>query len=224
MVGYPCAFGRQTWSRSCSRCGRSFHQWCNHRHYICGTTPIIIRTELVPWLVLRNGSACVEIIAAPQATNVSVQASISLAREFNLESGEFMATRSLVDSPAAIKVDYLTSGSAEPNFDYATLEESVLILPNENFQTFSVAPFPDDEIEGDETVTVTLQPSAHFNLGEPDRATVTIKDLPVDDWRNSSFSEDPNGENANDSADAEGDGLVISWNTLSSWTRMSQTI
>jgi hypothetical protein len=44
-------------------------------------------------------------------------------------------------------------------------------------------------------------------LGEPDRATVTIKDLPVDDWRNSSFSEDPNGENANDSADAEGDGI-----------------
>jgi len=75
-------------------------------------------------------SACVEIIAAPQATNVSVQASISLAREFNLESGEFMATRSLVDSPAAIKVDYLTSGSAEPDFDYATLKESVLILPN----------------------------------------------------------------------------------------------
>ncbi len=63
--------------------------------------------------------------------------------------------------------------------------------------------------EGDETVAFALKLDAANGLGAPSCASVTIKDLPIDDWRHQQFATDPNTlAIAGDHADPNHHGLV----------------
>src|SRR4030095_16246429 len=77
---------------------------------------------------------------------------------------------------AALTVNYTVGGTATNGTDYQTLSGSVVIAAGPASATLTVTPIDDTVSEGDETVTVTLSPSASYNVGSPSTATVTIAD------------------------------------------------
>ncbi len=74
----------------------------------------------------------------------------------------------------SMAVDYATAdGSAIAGVDYAASFGTLLFADGENSQTFSVPVFADGEVEGNETLALTLSGA---NLGSPSAAVLTITD------------------------------------------------
>jgi hypothetical protein len=96
------------------------------------------------------------------------------------DNGLFTFTRT---GPVAgpLTVNYTVAGSATPGSDYQTLSGSVVIPSSQTSATVPVTVTDDTEIEGDESVTVTLAPDPTYTIGTPNSDTVTIgdDDLPV---------------------------------------------
>ena len=74
-----------------------------------------------------------------------------------------------------ITVDYAVTGSATNGTDYTTLAGSISIGRNTT-ATISVVPIQDTDVEGYETVTLTLTPNAAYTLGVDRAATLNIVD------------------------------------------------
>ncbi|MCZ2341508.1 MAG: chitobiase/beta-hexosaminidase C-terminal domain-containing protein, partial [Bacteroidales bacterium] len=110
---------------------------------------------------------------------VSVQALIGSVKENAPDNGVFRILRSAQSSILEnLSVNYTVSGTATAGTDYATLSGSAVIPQGFNSVDVAVDPIADWVTEGDETVQVTLSPSASYGVdGSP--ATVTIEDVPV---------------------------------------------
>ncbi|HXG08918.1 MAG TPA: Calx-beta domain-containing protein, partial [Gemmataceae bacterium] len=81
-----------------------------------------------------------------------------------------------------LTVSYIVDAdsTATEGTDYAPLSRLVTIPAGENRATILLDPLADsDGLEGDETVTLVLQPGSDYTVGEPDRGTVTIHPLSV---------------------------------------------
>jgi hypothetical protein len=73
-------------------------------------------------------------------------------------------------------VRYTVGGSAGNGVDYRKLSGKVVIKAGASSAKINVAPFDDTELDGNETVIVTLSGSPNYGVGSPDTATVTITD------------------------------------------------
>lgn len=103
------------------------------------------------------------------------------------QNGAFTIT---LDEPAFqdLVIHYTVTGSAQPGIDYKELSGSITIPKGETDVRVLVEPIKDDLKEGDETVTITLQPSPPQDLDKncyklkgddaSKTATVTIIDAP----------------------------------------------
>jgi len=148
--------------------------------------------------------------AAPQsAITVEVVASDPVAHEFPAAPGRFVLVRS-GDTTAPITVNFSIAGAAMPGTDYAPLPGSVLLDAGVTTTNLYVNPNPDSLAEGDEAVTLTLQSAPGYLLTSLSNATVVIKDRPVDDWRQASFTtgELANASISGDLGDPDGDSLA----------------
>ncbi|MDX1744588.1 MAG: metallophosphoesterase, partial [Halobacteriales archaeon] len=76
----------------------------------------------------------------------------------------------------ALTVDYSVGGTATGGSDYVGLSGSAEIPFGEGFVDVVVDPLDDAEIEGSETVVLTVLDGAGYTAGSPDTATVTILD------------------------------------------------
>jgi hypothetical protein len=116
--------------------------------------------------------AVVEVTVPPRVTITANDASAS---EPNGNPGEFTVTRtgSLI-SP--LSVSFSVAGSAAPAFDYVALSSPVTIPAGSLTTTIPVTVIDDSALEGNETVSVTLQPNANYSVGSPSNAVVTILD------------------------------------------------
>lgn len=108
---------------------------------------------------------------------------------------EFTVTRT-GDLSQPLTVHYTPGGDAALGSDYATLSGSVEIPATMATATISVQVLADNEVEGDETLTLTLQ-----DVAAPSSATVLIKDRPLHAYLHA---------NAVESAGADDDGDGIS--------------
>lgn len=100
-------------------------------------------------------------------------------------AGVFRFSRS-GDTSAAVTVAYAVEGSATSGADFTALSGSVLIPAGATFAEVIVQPVDDGELEGDESVSITLLPStcasAHplpascYAFGESTTAEVNIED------------------------------------------------
>lgn len=108
----------------------------------------------------------------------------------------------------AVTVAFTLGGSASAGLDYLPLSMPLTIPAGAASVTLAVQPLGDTLAEGAESVTLTALPGAHYRLRLAEQsATVTIEDLPLDNWRFEKFGDDANNPGiAGDTADPDGDG------------------
>jgi uncharacterized protein len=107
---------------------------------------------------------------------VSIAATANAA-EAGTANGSFRISRT-GNTTNALAVNYSVAtgaGQATPGADYTTLSGTATIAAGSSFVDVVVTPIDDTLVEGDESVTLTLSPSASFTLGTG-TASVTIVD------------------------------------------------
>ena len=80
------------------------------------------------------------------------------------------------DTSQAIQVSWTFSGTAVNGVDYQQLPTTSLFPAGLADADLTITPIDDLEVEGDETVIVTLVAGAGYTVGSPSSATVTIHD------------------------------------------------
>ena len=106
---------------------------------------------------------------------MSITASTAKATEKTGARGYFKVTRT-GPTTTLLKVNYTIGGSATNGTDCARLSGVVWIPAGKTSATISVIPVKDSNAEGQETVIATLAAGAHYHVGDPASATVTIYD------------------------------------------------
>lgn len=113
----------------------------------------------------------------PELPVVQIEAAQTAARELGPVEGAFVVTRT---GPAvsALRVSFVVGGTARNGADYEAISDSITIPQGASSTWISIMPIPDSEIEGAETVTLSLAPSTAYRIGNAASATVTIEETP----------------------------------------------
>ena len=124
----------------------------------------------------RHNSKRVVLRLRVKATEtVAIAATDSTASEPST-AGAFTVTRTGGGTASPLTVSYTVSGSATSGSDYAALSGSVTIPAGQSSATISIGPIDDTDMEGAETVILTLVDAAGYSVGTPSTDTVTIAD------------------------------------------------
>ena len=107
--------------------------------------------------------------------NLTLVATDAIAQESGPDEARFTVIRA-GSTASALTVNYSVSGSAEAGSDYAPLSGSVTLAAGAEEATISVTPFDDALLEGDETITATLDPHPAYIIDQPNSDTVTLID------------------------------------------------
>jgi hypothetical protein len=116
--------------------------------------------------------------ASPPPT-VTISATDVTASEWGLAAGNFVLSRrdSITGSPVTtgdLPVNLACLGAAQNSTDYQTIAPNVTIPHGSASLTITVTPIQDTEVEGDETVTISVVPgNGYLRSGS---ATLTISD------------------------------------------------
>lgn len=92
------------------------------------------------------------------------------------------------ESSAPLQVELACSGAATPGIDVGDVPATVSFAVGETSLALPIAATADDLLEGDEQLTVAIQPGAGYQPGADSAATVTVRDHPFDSWRSSRFT------------------------------------
>ena len=135
----------------------------------------------VAQLIVSDGIASsapvtVTIIAGSGLPLVSISAATPNASESGPVNGLFTFTRT-GSTTAPLNVPYTVTGSAANGTDYTTISTAASISAGQSFVNLVIAVLPDNIVEGTETVILTIQPNAAYNIGAA-AATVNIADNP----------------------------------------------
>lgn len=131
------------------------------------------------------------------------------------ESGEFGGDRDVLYEVSRtgatglpLTVNFTVGGSAANGVDYTpALGGAVSMAAGDTDKEIKITRIPDAEVEGDESVILTLQPDGAYLLGAPVTALGTIHDKPADAWRFAFFGGgSPPGSGWLD--DLDGDGVI----------------
>jgi hypothetical protein len=104
-----------------------------------------------------------------------------------------------------LSVAYTLSGSAQSGSDFTALTGSGIITANTDFTDIPVVAIRDSLTEGPEDLTLTISSSANYQIMDGS-ATITINDLPVDNWRFENFGS--SNSNSGDLEDFDFDGIA----------------
>ena len=138
--------------------------------------------ETVILTILTNASYAIgppasgTVTIADNEAVVSLTATDTAASETGPDSGEFTVTRSGGNLATILDVFFTIDGTAINNRDYQNIGGGVRFPANETSVTVAITPFPDNVVEGAETVTLTLNANAAYTIGPPASGTVTIAD------------------------------------------------
>ena len=110
----------------------------------------------------------------PTEPTVTIAATDAAAAEPS-GAGTFTVTRT-GSTTASLDVFYTVTGTATNGTDYTTLAGSVTIPAGQSSATISIGPIDDTDMEGAETVILTLVDAAGYSVGTPSTDTVTIAD------------------------------------------------
>ncbi len=118
-------------------------------------------------------AATIDISSDDVIPTVTVQATDSTATEAGSTTGTFTFYRT-GSTAGSLVVNFAVTGTATAVTDYASLGTSVTFNPGFATATKTVTPVDDADIEGDETVIVTITADPSYAIGTPGSATVTI--------------------------------------------------
>jgi hypothetical protein len=140
-------------------------------------TVILTLSGNAAYAVGSPGSATVTIAdndQPPPPPIITVVASDANASESG-ETGRFRLTRTGATT-AALTVHYTLGGTAVNGTDYQSLSTSVTIPAGASSVEITVTPIDDTEVEGSETVVLTVSANQAYIAGSSNTATVTIAD------------------------------------------------
>jgi hypothetical protein len=124
-------------------------------------------------LVLLFGLSALSFAA--ELPIVTVMSPDPLATEGIKDPANFVVTiTGVVDSD--LSVSYTLAGTATSGKDYEALPGSVKIPAGTSSAIITITPLPDREIEGTETVILTLNEDPAYKVGDPGEATIVIKE------------------------------------------------
>jgi len=150
--------------------------------------------------VVLRGPVCCQGLALPV---LSVAADDGVAREFpTSDTAEFEITSNVI-TISDVSVAYSLSGDATSGSDFIALAGSATLLSGQNSVSIPVRAIADSVIEGDESLSLTLASSSDYEIGAGS-ASITIKDLPFDEYRNENFGGASNNIGDNDDFDEDG--------------------
>jgi hypothetical protein len=108
---------------------------------------------------------------------VSISADKPEAHEAGSKEGSFVISRT-APLTAPLQVSFSVGGTASNGIDYQQIANSATIPAGASALWVTIRPLPDDLVEGDESVILTLVSNAAYNIGSPASATMIIKDNP----------------------------------------------
>ena len=124
------------------------------------------------------GAQSTFVATIQDTTTATISANDVNATEDPVDNGQFTVDLGIAnDTGSAITVNYSISGTATAGVDYTTLTGSVDVADGQSTATIDVTPITDADLEGDETVELTLTSTSHASVGvDTTLATVTITD------------------------------------------------
>ena len=131
------------------------------------------------YVVETPASDTVTIADAPVISVAATDPNAAETGPTGPDPGTFTVTRT-GGTASSLTVSYTLGGSATMwGGDYHYLSGYVTIPAGEASAPITVTPFLDSQIEGDETVVLTLGTSTAYAVGSPASGTVTIVDAPA---------------------------------------------
>jgi hypothetical protein len=140
-----------------------------------------VELTLQPGLEYVVGTpAAATVTIGDDPVRVSIVASDAGAAESGLDPGAFLLTRGGGNTSAALTVAVSVSGTAVANRDYVVISGVATIPAGQTAVAIPVTVLPDNLLEGDETVALTIVPGTGtaYLVGSPSSAQVTIADDP----------------------------------------------
>jgi hypothetical protein len=134
-------------------------------------------------------------------TNATAQPAITImtsdpaAAEAGPDAASFTVTRS-GDTSEALQVEYVVAGTAQASDDYKSLTGSVNIPAGATSATFVLTPRDDKDVEGAETVIVSLSANDNYQVVAPSSAMATIADDNVESQVVRFYIDDPSAAEA----------------------------
>ncbi len=118
---------------------------------------------------------------ASNLPSVTVLATTPNANEDGASTGLLSFSRT-GSSSSALQVNFAVTGTATPGSDYTGLPSQITIPAGAGTATLPVTALDDFQVEGNETVIVTLRPDPGYTTGTPSSAIVYVisDDLPPD--------------------------------------------
>jgi hypothetical protein len=124
-----------------------------------------------------GASNAASITIGDSVTTVNVTATDNAASEPGTDTATLTFTRTTAGNPAAaLSVFYTIGGSAINGNDYSAIGSVVNIPANQTSATVTLTPFADNNVEGAETMTVTILANNGYAIGASNAATITIAD------------------------------------------------
>jgi hypothetical protein len=143
-----------------------------------GTETVIVTVQSGTYTIGAPSSATVNITDDDVPISVSIVATLPNAAE-PATNGQFTVSRSsgsVMQNSQAYVVNLSIGGTATNGGDYQTIPNTVTILANQTSATIPVTVIDDPNLEGNETVIVSLLAGAGYVVGAPSSGTVTIAD------------------------------------------------
>jgi uncharacterized repeat protein (TIGR02543 family) len=143
-------------------------------------TPALATTATY-WVRATNSQGSVDsatVTVTVAAAVVTISATDASAVEATGDPGTFRITRTGATTNAlTVSYTVATGAGQAVAADYTpTLSGTAIIPPTQSFVDITVTPVDDVLLEGDETVTLTIQDTADYDLGGTATASVTITD------------------------------------------------
>lgn len=140
-------------------------------------TVILTINPNLSYVVGTPDRATVTIVDDPAIVNIT--ATDADASEAGLNPGVFIFTRAGGNIAASLTIGLSRTGTAGNNVDFAIISGLVTIPANQTSATVTITPLPDNNVEGDETVILTINPNLNYLIGASNTAMVTIADDPA---------------------------------------------
>ena len=159
--------------------------WVLLRRASCaaGTNSFVrLRTDGTTGFIIADAARWMPAEQAGQAT-VEAHAVDPEAGETHGGGGRILLTRRMDDTSDPLLVSFQVGGTATPGADYVSLGTNATFAANQTALFLPLSPLPDQMVEGEETVSLTLLPAPGVVPGPNSSATLRVRDQPYDQWR-----------------------------------------
>ena len=145
---------------------------------------VLVRNDAANGYVIADA---VRFVAAGALPAVAIIAAVPKTDEPSATPAAFTVFReSAGASDLAVRVNF--AGTATASTDYKSLPGIITIPAGSLSASVLVQAFPDNIIEGSETVIASLATDPAYAVASPSSATVTIYDPPFDRWKAANFT------------------------------------